>query len=201
MSNSYWNDNSDVYQYQNSTVLKNIPGIKDEVELAAFEKLAVAKRLEDVYLFVEHELINLILWQNIHRIMFQDIFTWAGQLRSVQMSKGATVFAFPEHIESEAMRLFSAFSAENNLNGLNKQQFCNRMAYYFSELNVLHPFRDGNGRAQRLLFEIISTRANYEISWWKTTPKIYIDAVIAGYHQNFSPLDKVFQNIVTEAFV
>jgi len=196
MSNNYWHDRSDDYQYPNSTVLKNIPGIKDEVGLAAFEKLAVAKRIEEIYLFAEHEPINLHLWQSVHRIMFQDIFAWAGQLRSVQMSKGDTVFAFPENIEREATKLFAALNAENNLKTLDKQKFCSRMAYYFSELNALHPFRDGNGRAQRLLFEIIATSASYEINWGKTTPQTYLNSVIAGYNHNFLPLEKIFYDII-----
>ncbi len=195
---SYWNNQSDVYQYPDSTVLQNIPGIKNEDELSAFEKLAVAERLEEAHQFSVNKIINFDLWKKIHQIIFQDIFTWAGQLRTVQMSKGNTLFAHPEHIEKEGNRLFSDFNKENDLKNLDKTKLCIRLAYYFSELNALDPFRDGNGRTQRLLFEVVISRLGYEVSWKTVTPTEYLQAVIEGYNHKFSKLEVAFKKILTK---
>jgi cell filamentation protein len=87
----------------------------------------------------------------IHFHIFQDIYCWAGELRTVDISKGSTRFANISRIEPEADKLFRLLEQENHLIGLPREQFLTRLAHYYGELNVIHPFRDGNGRAQRLL--------------------------------------------------
>ena len=141
--NPYWNDHSDIYQYPNSTVLKNIPGVSDGAELEALELNATVARMPEVLAHMEDKPVDLKLWLNIHRILFQDMYEWAGQLRSVQMSKGNTVFAHPENIKAEGGRIFRELNLENGLIGQSKDDLCQRLAYYFGECNALHPFREG----------------------------------------------------------
>lgn len=97
--------------------------------------------------------------------MFQDIYDWAGELRTVDISKGGTRFAIVNRIEPEADKLFRQMAQETYLAGLSRDRFVARLAHYYCELNVIHPFSDGNGRAQRLMFEVISINAGFELRW------------------------------------
>jgi len=90
--------------------------------------------------------------RHIHRFLFQDVHEWAGELLAVDISKGSPRFANVSRVEPEAEKLFRQMTQENYLVDLPREKFVSRLAHYYSELNVAS-FRDGNGRAQRLLFE------------------------------------------------
>jgi cell filamentation protein len=194
--NPYWNDRSDSYQYPNSTVLKNIPAITDGAELEALELNATIARMPEGIEHIKNKSINLKLWQDLHNILFQDIYEWAGQLRTVQMSKGKTIFAYPENIKPEGNRILKELKTENYLRGLSKSKFSLRLSYYFSECNVLHPFREGNGRTQKLLFSEIISQAGYQIEWKELSPEDHLKGVIEGYHHRFKTLSNAFEKIL-----
>lgn len=67
--------------------------------MEVFEQRATTLRLDEVIEAVADKPIDMALWRTIHRILFQDVYTWAGKIRTVQLAKGDTVFAMPEHIE------------------------------------------------------------------------------------------------------
>jgi cell filamentation protein len=195
-NNPYWNDNSDTYQYANSTVLKNIPGITDGIKLETLELNATVARLPEVLAHIQNRPISLTLWQDIHSILFQDIYEWAGHVRTVHMSKGNTVFAYPQNIQTEGERVFNELKAEDGLEGLPKNDLCERLAYYFSECNALHPFREGNGRTQKLLFGEIVRRSGYGIEWKMLTVEDHLEGVIEAHNHRFDLLIKSFQKIL-----
>ena len=80
----------------------------------------------------------------IHRYLFEDIYPFAGKLREENISKGEFRFAQWEYVEQELNRLLEQLKQENFLEGLEKNQLAKKLAYYLSEMNVLHPFREGN---------------------------------------------------------
>jgi cell filamentation protein len=82
----------------------------------------------------------------IHHRVFGDIYDWAGQLRTVAIAKGSW-FCLPQYIESSAAEVFRALHGENLLRGLPRNAFVERLTYYLGEVNAVHPFREGNGRA------------------------------------------------------
>lgn len=192
MTESYWNKESDPYQYRGSPVLKNLPDIRDPNILETFEQRTTALRLDEVIAAVANAPINLATWQMIHRLLFQDVYAWAGEIRTVQLAKGTTVFAIPEHIETEAKRIFETFANEE-LMTLDRMHFTLRLAYYFGELNVLHPFREGNGRTQKLLFDEVARRTGYDIDWAKMDVSALLQALITVFHkQDYKPLERLF---------
>lgn len=195
-NNPYWNDNSDAYQYPNSTVLKNILGLTDGIELETLELNATVARMPEALIHIQDKPINLLLWQDIHRILFQDIYEWAGKFRTVQMSKGSTVFAYPENIQTEGERVFNELKAEDDLQGLSKSDLCKKLAYYFSECNALHPFREGNGRTQKLLFGEIVRRLGYRIEWKELTAEGHLTAVIEAHNHRYDLLTASFEKIL-----
>ena len=174
------------YCYPDSDVLINKLGLIDgaALELAEIELTRVrAKTFEP-----DFNDISLPALRRIHRHLFQDVYDWAGELRTVDISKGNTRFANVVRIEAEADKLFRQLAQENYLVALPKSTFVERLAHYYCELNVIHPFRDGNGRAQRVMFEIISINAGYAPRWEPIERDEWIAANIAAYHCQLAPL-------------
>ncbi len=93
------------------------------------------------------------------------MYEWAGELRTIDISKGGARFAHYGHIESAAAPVFKQLAEEKNLAGLAPDQFSDRAAYYFGELNALHPFREGNGRANREFISHMVQANGYYIAW------------------------------------
>ena len=193
MTASYWNTDSDPYQYPGTQLLNNLPDIRTAAALESFEQRAMALRLDEMPVAIAETPMGLAAWQTIHRILFQDVYSWAGQIRTVQLAKGNTVFAMPEHIEAEAKRVFDKLQREHQ-EALNHNQLVSRLAYYFGELNVLHPFREGNGRTQKLLFDEIARRARYRIDWAEMDVDTLLEALIAVYRQQqYEVLERLFE--------
>ena len=117
------------------------------------------------------------------------------------MSKGSTIFAHPQFIEKEANKIFSNLAGENFLQNLASKIFCQRLAHYHTELNALHPFREGNGRTLKLLLNEIARRGNFYIAWEdeKVTVEKYLAATIAAHNGEEEILEIFFDEIVREA--
>jgi cell filamentation protein len=117
--------------------------------------------------------------QAIHGAIFGDIYAWAGKIRTVSIAKG-DVFCLPQHIETYAAEVFSQLEKENQLHGLGRQEFVERLTYYVGEVNAIHPFREGNGRAQRAFFEQLTLDAGFgTIAWRRLDAKRNVAASIA----------------------
>lgn len=183
------------YCYANSDVLINKLGIADEAGLEAAEVGLTQARIEQFE--PDFDDISLSALCGIHRHLFQDIYHWAGELRIVDISKGNTRFANVSRIEPEAKKLFRQLEQENYLVNLSRENFVARLAHYYSELNVIHPFRDGNGRAQRIMFEVISINAGYALRWEPIGRSEWLDANIAAYHCRMDALEALLDRVVT----
>ena len=137
------------YCYKNSNVLINKLDIHNEKVLQKFEaKITAAKllALRKKGIIGNFDTQHLI---DIHTYLFEDIYPFAGKFRNENIAKGVFRFAEFEYIEPELERLLNELKSENYLEGLSKEDLTQRLAYYLSELNVLHPFREGNGRTIR----------------------------------------------------
>jgi fido (protein-threonine AMPylation protein) len=124
--------------------------------------------------------------RRIHHFLFQDVYAWAGEFRTVPIAKGDSFFARPEHIGSELQKLFHQLAGERCLRGNDSKVFCERAAYYLGEINALHPFREGNGRAQREFIRELALQASFEVSWDLVTQEEMLAASVASFHQGSS---------------
>jgi cell filamentation protein, protein adenylyltransferase len=116
--------------------------------------------------------------QEIHKRIFGDIYEWAGQIRTVAMAKGA-VFCLPQYIDSSAAVVFGELHDEDCLRGLRRDAFVGRLAHYLGEVNALHPFREGNGRAQRAFFGQLARDAGFTLAWQHLDPAGNVEASAA----------------------
>lgn len=181
--------------YPNSSVLVNKLNIRDAQELEAVEAELTQLRSESFE--PDFAAFDLGALAAIHRHLFQDIYPWAGQLRTVDISKGNTRFCSAQYIQKEADRLLARLQSEQWLEGLALPEFVAKIADYYCELNVIHPFREGNGRTQRLFFEAIALNAGYEVDWSQVNRDEWLDANIRGYFADLAPLQAIFVRIVS----
>lgn len=138
--------------------------------------------------------------QYIHRTLFSSLYQWAGEIRKVGIWKGETRFCAPERIEVEANKIFEAI----NLDLQDKREFwsledaADRLADHYGELNIIHPFREGNGRTQRILFEFIAQDIGYSIRWKEDSDQ-WIAANIRAYTTDHEELREIFLDILEPA--
>ena len=150
----FYDDEQDaVYCYPGTNILKNKLNIRD------IEVLHEAER--DYSSVRQAELRNRGVTGDfsfkhlcsIHKHLFQDIYTWAGKTRTVDISKG-TIFCLVQFIEEQFDDLYRKLKKENFLADItDKREMSVRLAFYLGELNMIHPFREGNGRTQRMYIE------------------------------------------------
>jgi len=158
-------DADETYCYPGTDVLRNKAEITDANELDAYEgELSTLRSIE----ILENPLtgqFDLALLQRIHFALFQDIYDWAGKIRTVDISRGNSRFANVRFIESAANEIFNKLARENWLKGLDAGHLSKRLAHYLSEINALHPFREGNGRVQRIFISQLSQAAGYQLDY------------------------------------
>ena len=138
-----------VYCYKGTDVLVNKLEIKDMDLLKEYERQIVAIKLLELEKQPINNSFDIKRFSDIHRFLFEDIYEFAGCFRNEDIAKDNFKFARWEYIEDELTRLLEKLKNENYLKDLDKKTLANRLAYYTAELNVLHPFREGNGRTIR----------------------------------------------------
>jgi cell filamentation protein len=181
--------------YPGTSVLINLEGIRDpeelleretELHLAAYEEMFVS--------FDEQFTPDLPFFYYLHHMMFARLYVWAGRPRTVGISKGGTPFCPPRNIDAMMGALFTELERERWLTGLELESFVERAAYYVCEINAVHPFRDGNGRAIRFYLDVLSARARGDIfDWTLANEDEYIRACVAGFAQDYAPMIAVLK--------
>ena len=194
----YTYEGSEGYFYPGTNVLKNKLGIKNEEALTIAEKEITSIKLLMLYnmpILVKFDFNNLC---KIHEIIFSDIYEWAGRIRQGDFfSKGNSIFCRGQYITESANRIFSDLFNENNLIGLKKQKFIERMAYYMGEVNALHPFREGNGRTLREYFRQLSINANYILDYSEINNEKLLQADIEAFNGQYNGLIKILDKAVS----
>jgi len=135
---------------------------------------------------------------NIHKYIFQDIYPFAGKYRLEDMWKDETFFCKSEHIEENLTRLLAALIKENYLREMDVEVFSTRIAYYMSEMNMIHPFREGNGRAIREFIRQLALKAGYRIDWSLVEPETLLKASIMSVDKVLEPLIKCISQVMVK---
>lgn len=186
----------DPYCYPDTDCLENLLDIRDTNELEIAEHHFTTARLE--HFIPDFENLNFSYLKHLHRHLFQDLYHWAGKLRTIDISKGNTRFCINPNITKESEKLFKWLSESNNLQTLDLHNFTLNISHFFCELNVIHPFRDGNGRTSRLFCELLALQAGYELNWKNVDIEEWIHANEAGYYGNLNPLIDIFTKATTK---
>ena len=193
MSDSYGFDADSKYCHPGSSVLINKLGIVDVKELEKSERQITTFKLTRVSNNPPAGIINLDYLKLLHKLVFEDIYPWAGEFRAVNIAKG-NLFCSWEYLESQGKAIFDELASENYLlDVVDIDKMAKRLAYYLSEINVLHPFREGNGRIQRLLIQIMANRAGFDIDYSSITGDEMVVASIAAFNGDYLPMTKLMR--------
>lgn len=177
------------YCYHDSDVLINKENIRDAKILAEYEA--------DITMFRQYQLekeqvargrFGLTHLIRIHQYIFQDIYPFAGKIRTETISKGSTRFCDTPFIVDNSTDLLSRLKKEDYIRGLSTVEFSQRAAYYMSELNMIHPFREGNGRSIREFMRQLALGCGYIIDWSLISCETLLQAMITSVNKGLEPL-------------
>lgn len=183
----------DPYTYENSTVLVNKLDLRDQAELDAFEAEISSARAEEP---LPEGVLDFTHYKAVHHHLFQDVYDWAGEVRTVRISKGGNPFCFPENIEGQATRLFDDLRAANHLQNLDAQTFPAKAAHFLAELNAIHAFREGNGRSQLTFFALLADHAGHPLNLDKLEEEEMLEAMIASFDGAEHKLAAVIESLI-----
>lgn len=151
-------------------VLENKLGLTNSADLAREEERLSKKRALELFeesILSEFPVGSFIALQKIHEYLFQDIYDFAGKIRNVNISKGSFRFA-------PAMYLQEAINKIENMPQSNFDEIIKK----YVEMNVAHPFREGNGRSTRIWLDLILNKElNRVVDWSKVDKNDYLLAM------------------------
>ncbi len=156
MSDSYkYVDLDYTYTDPKTAILRNIADITDPDDLLFFESVVVAKRIQELY-DNPIKIVGADTLLNIHRHLFQDVYSWAGKKRKVEISKAGKQFFPTSHFDNAFRFIDTLISDFKSISEGNKLQIAEKLAEILDTVNYLHPFREGNGRAQREFLRLLA---------------------------------------------
>jgi cell filamentation protein len=183
----------DPYTYTNSTVLVNTLDLRDQAELDAFEAEISSARAEEP---LPDGTLDFTHYKAVHHHLFQDVYQWAGQVRTVRISKGGNPFCFPQNIEGQANKLFDDLRADDYLRSLDTPTFSRKAAHFLAELNAIHAFREGNGRSQLTFFALLADYAGHPLNIDQMDPDEMLAAMIASFGGDERRLANVINGLI-----
>ena len=170
------------YPPPDDATMRNVQGIRDPRELQVFEYGATALRQKQLYMepsIVSHT-YDAGHVRAIHRHLFQDVYEWAGEYRTVDMSK-----QWPP----ELGRGYTDFLAVDRIGGflddlrqrvrgaewskMDRDEFAKAAADVFSRANFAHPFREGNGRTSKVFMEHVAEQSRFTLDFARITPEVW----------------------------
>jgi cell filamentation protein len=187
---------TDPYVYPGTAILRNFAGLKDADTLADHEAQTSTLRLAQLAELKLDGAYDLPHLQKFHHFIFQDIYPWAGELRRVPLAKPGSMFALPEHIKSYATDVLRQLAGEQHLRGLERDEFTKRLTHYYAEINAVHPFREGNGRAQRAFLRQLALDADHTLSWEHLDSKVLVDASQRSFLGDNVPLRELIEEVL-----
>ncbi|MDE4085483.1 Fic family protein [Planococcus maritimus] len=187
-----------MYCYPGTDVLVNAFDIRDEDKLKELETVYALYRLSELQLQKPKDPSDLNVFLDIHRCLLQDVYPFAGKLREEMTSKGSSTFAHPKHLAGQLKQLFDELAEEAYLKGLTKDVFIQRLAHYLAELNALHPFREGNGRAVREFARQLALNAGYRLDWARIEePAHIINAFVDSFNKDNERLEVLLGEVIS----
>lgn len=185
------------YFVDDDILLSNKLGIEDADELMKAEEEIVAARMAELIENPGSSNFNFERLQEIHKKLFSDIYDFAGKIRNVRIAKGNSVFCYPEYIDEYQIKIFSKLDNQNDLKNLPKNEFVKQFSSLTEELNALHPFREGNGRAIRLFLRQLAENAGWYIAYEDMEQEKLLDADVKAFNGDLDPLtDLIYEHTV-----
>lgn len=184
---------SDPYCYPGTNVLKNRADLRNHRDLRRFELAMTSQRFDEP---LPAGRLSRSHYYAIHHHLFQDVYSWAGKLRSVRIVRAGSSFCYPENIANELHRLFAGLSRQRYLHDLPAPEFVAKAADFLAELNAIHAFRDGNGRAQLAFVSLLAAEAGHPFDLSRLRPAQFLRAMVTSFFGDETPLARELGKLV-----
>jgi len=175
------------------TVLRNKLGIRDADQLEIFERRLAMQRIAEGAPTGDFDLRHL---RAIHRHLFQDVYDWAGELRTVEIAKGGSQFQFQRFIGAGMADVHRRLVGRTYLEGLDLDEFAREAGVVIGDVNYVHPFREGNGRTQLLYLEQLAIRAGHPLSIRLLDRDQWMDASQASHGGDYARMADCIRHAV-----
>lgn len=172
----------DPYTYPGSEVLRNKFDLTDGAKLDLVEREAVAQRAKEPIPAGTFDLKHLKV---IHLHLFQDIYEWAGEVRTVEISKGGHQFQFRQFIETGMRDVHGRLREAKFLRRMSQPDFAVAAGAIIGDVNYVHPFREGNGRTQLIYLKLLAAQAGHPIELSRIDPARWMAASKAAHMADY----------------
>ena len=180
--------------YKGTTCLINKLDIRDEKQLDIVESQITVAKIS----ILQHNPIegnfDFEHYKAIHKFIFEDLYDWAGIPRTVDISKKGTFFVAAKNIDEIATACFERLKNQNNFKNLELDDFVEKITDFYCVTNNLHPFREGNGRTQRVFLSQLALNAGYEMDFSNTDT----DELMVATIQAANGVDTYLKNVLRE---
>lgn len=195
------------YTYENG-VLVNKLEIKNQEELDNMEAALTYLRLNNLHMQENKFSFNYMYYLNLHKYIFQDLYSFAGEVRSENITKGNTPFCRPEFVVKYLKSTLEDMQKKVHTIK-SKEDYIKYLAYFYSEINIIHPFREGNGRTLReYLRQTVEYLNNFlplpalELDYSDISDETRINlingSIISAATGDIALLEKFFENVLKE---
>lgn len=181
------------YCYKGTNVLINKLNITNDEELYNAEMELVSLRIYELNEKPLKGNFDFKYLKNIHKYLFQDVYKWAGEIRNCNIAK-QDLFCFAKHIESFGNEVFDKLKKENYFVGYDSEETLCKLVELFADINALHPFREGNGRSQRIFIESLAKINGINLDLTNVSK---IEMIIASHESingDYNKLKEIFKN-------
>lgn len=193
----------DPYLDPDTGLLRNLVGARAQGELDQAEGDLTYIRAAELQERPVRATGDLDEFRAIHRQLFQDVYPWAGEVRTVDLRKnvaGAEHFLSVGAIDRGSMFAADELRADNMLRGMNRDQFIDRLSHHYDQWNYVHPFREGNGRTQRVFWNRVAADAGWQLDWRPVQGAVNDAACrAAAKSRDFGPMRAMFDQVVSQA--
>lgn len=184
--------------YPGTTVLVNRFDLHTQAELDAVEAVLVTAKAAQ---WEEKPLCNTFDFDHykmIHKHLFGELYDWAGQVRTINISKKGTRFCPVDEISRVSKAVFKRLADEKYFQGRKRDAFIDEIVDFYQRTNELHPFREGNGRTQKVFLAQLVQNAGYQLDFSRVDPDELMIATIYAAQGMDTSLRQLFEQIVLE---
>lgn len=200
-------NNKSKYTYENGVLINKLE-ITNQEELDNMEAALTYLRLNNLHMQENKFSFNYMYYLNLHKYIFQDLYSFAGEVRSENITKGNTPFCRPEYVVKYLKYTLEDMQKKVHMIK-SKEGYIKYLAYFYSEINIIHPFREGNGRTLReYLREVVEYLNNFlplpalELDYSNISEENRINlingSIISAATGDIALLEKFFENVLKE---
>ena len=178
--------------YEGTTCLINKLDIRDEDKLNFVESQITIHKTAELASVKNFGEFDFSHYKAIHKYLFNELYAWAGEIRTVNMSKKGTNFVNVNEIESVADACFKRLKDKNYFQNQPFNDFIDDIVDFYCTTNMLHPFREGNGRTQRIFISKIIKYNGYDFNFSNINPDLLMIATIKAANGVMNDLYNIF---------